>query len=140
MCRLTEQVVFTDPYHASLHNRHTSPQLDSEAAALRADVPARCAAAALKAKFVGQAQALLHGDLHTGSIMATGGCRPMMPPAALGGAAVCLPLREFCPPVGAAQAQPAPHLRLLPAAVCHPSRSQLPSPPRPPTLQRRAPG
>ncbi|EFN58562.1 hypothetical protein CHLNCDRAFT_140697 [Chlorella variabilis] len=71
MCRLTEQVVFTDPYYPSEHNRHTSPQLNADVAALRADVAARVAAAKLKAKFTQQHQALIHGDLHTGSIMAT---------------------------------------------------------------------
>jgi hypothetical protein len=50
MCRLTEQVVFSDPYRAAPVNRHTSPQLDAEAAALRADAPAKTAAAALKVR------------------------------------------------------------------------------------------
>jgi 5-methylthioribose kinase len=71
MCRLTEQVIFTDPYYEAQHNRHTSPELDADAAALRADAPAKAAAAALKARFAGGAQALLHGDLHTGSLMVT---------------------------------------------------------------------
>ncbi|KAK9830593.1 hypothetical protein WJX81_002762 [Elliptochloris bilobata] len=71
LCRLTEQVIFSDPYRAARVNRHTTPQLDAEAAALRADPQAKAAAAALKAKFCELQQALLHGDLHTGSIMAT---------------------------------------------------------------------
>ncbi|KAL4457683.1 hypothetical protein ABPG75_012548 [Micractinium tetrahymenae] len=71
MCRLTEQVIFTDPYYAAQHNRHTAPQLDGDVAELHADVAARVAASKLKAKFTEQHQALLHGDLHTGSIMAT---------------------------------------------------------------------
>ena len=50
MCSLTEQVVFTDPYHAAPINRHTSPQLDADIEALRADVQARVAAAELKAR------------------------------------------------------------------------------------------
>ncbi len=135
------QVIFTDPYYAAQHNRHTSPQLDADVAQLHADVAARVAASRLKvlgclgacaiaaagpncvdlhfnqtlesrhgaclnrapllghctavvamcvpptgrpcpsfpraapplqAKFIEQQQALLHGDLHTGSIMATG--------------------------------------------------------------------
>lgn len=117
------QVIFTDPYHPAAHNRHTAPQLNAEVAALHADVPARVAAAQLKArsrglqlwrrwrwqgraalrwppaacsaaaacpmhafppdpqaKFASQHQALLHGDLHTGSVMATGERRA--PPAA----------------------------------------------------------
>jgi 5-methylthioribose kinase len=71
MCRLTEQVIFTDPYYDAQYNRHTSPELDADAAALRADAPAKAAAAALKARFAGGAQALLHGDLHTSSLMVT---------------------------------------------------------------------
>ncbi|PRW55925.1 translation initiation factor fusion with methylthioribose kinase [Chlorella sorokiniana] len=71
MCRLTEQVIFTDPYYAAQYNRHTSPQLDAEVAELHADVAARVAATKLKAKFIQNQEALLHGDLHTGSIMAT---------------------------------------------------------------------
>ena len=48
LCRLTEQVIFSDPYRAARINRHTTPQLDAEAAALRADPQAKAAAAALK--------------------------------------------------------------------------------------------
>jgi 5-methylthioribose kinase len=70
MCALTEQVIFTDPYYDAPHNRHTSPQLDELAAALKADTDMKRAAALAKAKFVEQRQALLHGDLHTGSCMA----------------------------------------------------------------------
>jgi hypothetical protein len=50
------QVIFTDPYYAAPHNRHTSPQLDADVAALRADVAARAAAAELK---VGQTSTFL---------------------------------------------------------------------------------
>lgn len=71
MCRLTEQVIFTDPYFKARHNRHTSPQLDDLAQALYHDGEAKSAAAALKASFMQKRQALLHGDLHTGSIMVT---------------------------------------------------------------------
>ncbi|KAK2080371.1 hypothetical protein QBZ16_000224 [Prototheca wickerhamii] len=47
MCALTEQVIFTDPYHAARHNRPlaAAPHLE--------------------------AIALLHGDFHTGSLMVT---------------------------------------------------------------------
>jgi 5-methylthioribose kinase len=69
MCELTEQVVFTDPFYASPFNSHTSPQLDDDAAALRADSAAKSAATALKRTFMESTQALLHGDLHTGSVM-----------------------------------------------------------------------
>ena len=48
ICRLTEQVIFTDPYHAAPANRHTSPQLDDLAAAFCADAQAKAAITALK--------------------------------------------------------------------------------------------
>eukprot|EP00897_Mesotaenium_endlicherianum_P008927 jgi/Mesen1/8062/ME000432S07348 len=71
LCRLSEQVIFTDPYHAAPINRWTSPQLDDDARALREDTGLKIAVASLKSKFSERAQGLLHGDLHTGSIMAT---------------------------------------------------------------------
>lgn len=69
MCRLTEQLIFTDPYYKAPFNKHTSPQLDEDAAALYEDAEAKAAAARLKLIFMQKKQALLHGDLHTGSIM-----------------------------------------------------------------------
>ena len=71
MCRLTEQVIFTEPYGEAANNRHTSPQLDADVAGLRGDVAAKRAIAQLKHKFCEHAQALIHGDLHTGSMMVT---------------------------------------------------------------------
>ena len=53
------------------NNRWTSPQLDDIAAAFRADAPLKRAVSRLKCKFMGSAEALIHGDLHTGSIMVT---------------------------------------------------------------------
>jgi 5-methylthioribose kinase len=72
MCRLTEQVIFTDPYNPNAqYNRHTSPQLDGEVKDLQSDAAVKVAVAQLKAKFCEKGQALLHGDLHTGSLMVT---------------------------------------------------------------------
>ncbi|QHO58487.1 Methylthioribose kinase [Arachis hypogaea] len=56
LCRLTEQVVFSDPYKVSQYNRWTSPYLDRDAEAVR---------------FCERAQTLIHGDLHTSSVMVT---------------------------------------------------------------------
>jgi 5-methylthioribose kinase len=67
---ITERLVFTDPYYAAPMNRHTSPQLDRLAAELRADVDLKVAAQQMKLKFCNHAETLVHGDLHTGSIMA----------------------------------------------------------------------
>ncbi|CAN6241334.1 unnamed protein product [Urochloa humidicola] len=71
MCRLTEQVVFSDPYRVSKFNRWTSPYLDKDAEAVRQDDELKLEAAELKSMFIERAQALIHGDLHTGSIMVT---------------------------------------------------------------------
>jgi 5-methylthioribose kinase len=70
MCALTEQVIFTDPFVDAKYNHWTKPFLDSFVMHLRGDSDVLLASADLKMKFVGSAQALLHGDLHTGSIMA----------------------------------------------------------------------
>ena len=71
MCALTEQVIFTEPYCDAENNKWTSPQLDAAAASLRGDVALKTKMAALKRAFATDAAALLHGDLHTGSIMCT---------------------------------------------------------------------
>jgi len=68
-----EQVIFTDPYHSVPINHWTSPQLDGFVQSLQSDIALKVAVAELKAKFLGSTEALLHGDLHTGSIMATEG-------------------------------------------------------------------
>lgn len=71
LCGLTEEVIFTQPYMVHPHNRWTSPQLDATAARVRADTEWKLAAARLKLKFLASPEALLHGDLHTGSVMVT---------------------------------------------------------------------
>lgn len=73
MCALTEQVVFTDPYFQAPSNRHTSPQLDTYASSIQNDENLKLAAAYHKNLFLTSTQALLHGDLHSGSVMAMEG-------------------------------------------------------------------
>ncbi|UZW57122.1 S-methyl-5-thioribose kinase [Sphingobium sp. JS3065] len=70
MCRITEDLIFDEPYFDAPMNHHT-PGLEDVVATLRADIPLRLAAQALKARFLAAPEALLHGDLHTGSIMVT---------------------------------------------------------------------
>lgn len=70
MCALTEKVIFTDPYMDASANRWT-PQLDHYVKSIRADANLKLAAEALKIKFLSSSEALLHGDLHTGSVMTT---------------------------------------------------------------------
>jgi len=71
LCGITEDLIFTEPYMVHDNNRWTSPQLDDLAAAFRADAPLKRAVSRLKCRFMGSAEALIHGDLHTGSIMVT---------------------------------------------------------------------
>jgi 5-methylthioribose kinase len=71
LCKITEDLVFTDPWRVAEANRWTSPQLDATAAAVRTDGPWKRAAQELKLEFLGNAEAMIHGDLHSGSIMVT---------------------------------------------------------------------
>lgn len=67
---ITENLVFSDPYFAAAMNRHT-PGLEPWVARLRADRDMKVAAQAMKHAFVSRGETLVHGDLHTGSIMVT---------------------------------------------------------------------
>jgi 5-methylthioribose kinase len=71
LCKITEDLVFTDPYRVAPLNRWTSPQLDGIAAEFRSDGPLKIAVQELKWAFLSHGEALLHGDLHTGSVMVT---------------------------------------------------------------------
>lgn len=70
MCRITEDLIFDEPYFDAPMNRHT-PGLEDVVATFASDVPLRLAAQDMKALFLAAPEALLHGDLHTGSIMVT---------------------------------------------------------------------
>lgn len=71
LCKITEDLIFTDPYRIAEQNRWTAPYLDGLAAELRDDMELHVAVSRLKLKFMASPEALLHGDLHTGSIMVT---------------------------------------------------------------------
>ena len=71
LCKITEDLIFTDPYRIAVLNRWTSPQLDPYAARWREDGDLKVAVSRLKLKFLSSAEAMLHGDLHTGSVMLT---------------------------------------------------------------------
>jgi 5-methylthioribose kinase len=71
LCRITEDLVFTDPYRQAKLNRWTSPELDETAASFRRDTDLKLAVQRLKFKFLSAAEALVHGDLHSGSVMVT---------------------------------------------------------------------
>ena len=67
---ITENLVFSDPYFEAEMNHHT-PGLDPLVKRLRADSDLKIAAQELKAAFANNSETMLHGDLHTGSIMCT---------------------------------------------------------------------
>ncbi|WP_249166452.1 S-methyl-5-thioribose kinase [Bradyrhizobium sp. JYMT SZCCT0428] len=71
LCKITEDLIFTDPYRVAEQNRWTSPWLDTTAARFREDLDIHVAISRLKLKFMASPEALIHGDLHTGSIMVT---------------------------------------------------------------------
>lgn len=71
LCQITEDLIFTDPYRIAPDNRWTSPQLDDIARAFCEDADLKIAVSRLKLKFMSSAEALIHGDLHTGSLMVT---------------------------------------------------------------------
>ena len=73
LLRITVDLVFCDPYRRSERNRHTAPQLDELVADLRGDCQLKLAAAHFGGKFLNEVQALVHGDLHSGSVMVTEG-------------------------------------------------------------------
>ena len=71
--RITIELIFADPYRTNPRNRWTTPQLDDVCADFHRDGPLKAAAARFGDKFLTNAQALIHGDLHTGSVMVTPG-------------------------------------------------------------------
>ncbi|MET7473978.1 S-methyl-5-thioribose kinase [Streptomyces sp. NPDC005648] len=68
LCKITEDVVLSEPYIEHEHN-HWHEGLDDLAAEFRADSRLRTEVADLRHAFMTGAQALLHGDLHSGSVM-----------------------------------------------------------------------
>lgn len=71
LIRISVDLIFAEPYFTAARNRHTSPQLDETAADLRRDAFLKARAARFGQKFLTEAQALVHGDLHSGSVMVT---------------------------------------------------------------------
>jgi len=71
LCKITEDLIFTEPYMIAANNRWTTPHLDAIAEKFREDGDLKLAISSLKLKFLSSAEAMIHGDLHTGSIMIT---------------------------------------------------------------------
>lgn len=72
LCRITEDLVLMEPFHAGQPRNHWVPEIDDDVARLQADAAVKREVGLLKLAFMTRAQALLHGDLHTGSIMGSG--------------------------------------------------------------------
>ncbi len=69
LCKITEDFIFTHPYEENETNEY-NPKLDmSVVKRFRENSEVKRAVAKMRYKFMTEAQALLHGDLHTGSIM-----------------------------------------------------------------------
>ncbi|MEM6160444.1 S-methyl-5-thioribose kinase [Erwinia sp. P6884] len=67
LCDITEELFFNEPYE--VHERNGYPrELEPLIATLRDDDELRMKVAALKHRFLSNAEALLHGDVHSGSI------------------------------------------------------------------------
>lgn len=67
---ITEGLVFTDPYFDAEMNNHTDG-LDPVVAQLRGDVALKVRVQQALQRFTSNTQTMLHGDLHSGSIMST---------------------------------------------------------------------
>ena len=68
LCKLTQDFVFSAPYMK--HETNTElPELQDAASKIANDTQLKTQILELKYKFMNQSDALIHGDLHTGSIM-----------------------------------------------------------------------
>lgn len=69
LCEITEDLVLTEPYNDCNHRNNVYPPIaDFVKKELYEDEALKLAVAKIKFEFMNNAQALLHGDLHTGSI------------------------------------------------------------------------
>ena len=69
LCKITEDFVFTHPYDNSDTNAY-NPELSRSAVdGIQKDAEVRAAVGEMKFQFMTSAEALIHGDLHIGSIM-----------------------------------------------------------------------
>ncbi|MFD1031651.1 S-methyl-5-thioribose kinase [Metaplanococcus flavidus] len=69
LCKITEDLVFTDPFF-DYETNDFEPELRQSVEAIWNNDSLKLEAAKLKRSFLTEAEALLHGDLHTGSIFA----------------------------------------------------------------------
>jgi 5-methylthioribose kinase len=69
LCKITEDLVFTYPFEDHPSNSYSPALPRSAVERLRTSAALRIAVAEMKWAFMTRAESLLHGDLHTGSIM-----------------------------------------------------------------------
>ncbi|MCV9880440.1 S-methyl-5-thioribose kinase [Brenneria izbisi] len=72
LCQITEDLFFTDPYIDHERNQFEAA-ITADVLALRDDHALKLAVAGLKHRFLSKAEALLHGDIHSGSIFVAEG-------------------------------------------------------------------
>ncbi|RLQ97109.1 S-methyl-5-thioribose kinase [Falsibacillus albus] len=70
LCKITEDLVFTDPFFNSETNEFEE-ELTDDVQKLWNDLVLKLEAAKLKKSFLTEGEALIHGDLHTGSIFSS---------------------------------------------------------------------
>lgn len=70
LCKITEDLIFADPYYDAETNNF-NPAIRDAVESLWSDSALHLEVALLREKFLTSAEALLHGDLHTGSIFVT---------------------------------------------------------------------
>ncbi len=68
LCKIQEDFVFTNPYMESPENQW-NPRIDAQVREVRSNRPLKLALAEMKSSYMTHSQALIHSDLHTGSIM-----------------------------------------------------------------------
>jgi 5-methylthioribose kinase len=70
LCKITEDLVFTDPYYDATTNQF-NPLVKDAIKGIWDHAELKLEITKLKERFLTHTQALIHGDLHTGSIMVT---------------------------------------------------------------------
>lgn len=70
LCKITEDLIFTDPFF-DYETNDFEPSLRVDVEAIWSNELLKLEVAKLKKSFLTEAEALLHGDLHTGSIFAS---------------------------------------------------------------------
>lgn len=73
LCRITEDLIFDEPYRPNVANNHWNPLIDEAVKELQSEDNREVKEGVfwLRWSFMTHAEALIHGDLHTGSVMVT---------------------------------------------------------------------